>query len=141
MTDDEKEKVRKNAEFNIKMQLYQQPAFPFYQSMGIKEFFYPVQSDNELVGFLHIWWNKDKMSGIVQGGHEAKGFWETTWYDRIEDKPKLEEKGVKINHHKLQLIAQEEERKRHEKIALRLKQEEKLQKLTAPAGILKKYLS
>ena len=140
MTDDEKEKVRKNAEFNIKMQLYQQPAFPFYQSMGIKEFFYPVQSDNELVGYLHIWWNKDKMSGIVQGGHEAKGFWETTWYDKAEDKPQ-QKKGVEINYQKLQIIAQEHEHKRLELLAMRLKQEEKLQKLTAPAGILKKYLS
>ena len=140
MTDEERNKIRKHAEFNIKMQLYQQPVFPYYQSMGIKEFFYPVQSDKEFVGYLHIWWNKDKMSGIVQGGHEAKGFWETTWYDKEEDKPPRKDK-VEINYHKLQLIAQEEERKRLEVMTLRLKQEEKLQKLTAPSGILKKYLS
>ena len=98
MTDEERNKIRKHAEFNIKMQLYQQPVFPYYQSMGIKEFFYPVQSDKEFVGYLHIWWNKDKMSGIVQGGHEAKGFWETTWYDKEEDKPPRKDK-VEINYH------------------------------------------
>ena len=140
MTDEEREKIRKHAELNIKMQLYQQPVFPYYQSMGIKEFFYPVQSDSEFVGFLHIWWNKDKMSGIVQGGHEAKGFWETTWYDKAEDKPPRKDKVI-IDYHKLELIAHNEEKKRFELMAMRLKQEEKLQKLTAPAGILKKYLS
>ncbi|SVE10699.1 uncharacterized protein METZ01_LOCUS463553, partial [marine metagenome] len=107
------------------MQLYQQVAFPYYQSLGVKEFFYPVQSDNEFVGFLHIWWNKDKPSGIVQGGKEAKGFWETTWYDKAEDKPKQKD-GIEINYHKLQIIAQEEEKKRFELMAMRLKQEEKL---------------
>ena len=140
MTDEERDKIRKHAEFNIKMQLYQQVAFPYYQSLGVKEFFYPVQSDNEFVGFLHIWWNKDKMSGIVQGGHEAKGFWETTWYDKAEDKPPRKDKVI-IDYHKLELIAHNEEKKRFELMAMRLKQEEKLQKLTAPAGILKKYLS
>ena len=140
MTDEERNKIRKQAEFNIKMGLFQQPAFPFYQSIGIKEFSYPVQSDNEFVGFLHIWWNKDKPSGIVKGGKEAKGFWETVWYDKLEYKPQKKDK-IEIDYHKLQIIAQEHEKKRFEVVALRLKQEEKLQKLTAPAGILKKYLS
>ena len=39
MTDEERDKIRKHAEFNIKMQLYQQVAFPYYQSLGVKEFF------------------------------------------------------------------------------------------------------
>ena len=140
MTDNEKEQIKKQAEFNIKMELYKQPAFPYFQSLGLKEFFYPVQSNNEVIGFLHIWWNKDKSSGIVQGGKEAKGFWETVWYDKAEDKPQKKDK-IKIDYHKLQVTAQEHEKKRFEVVALRLKQEEKLQKLTAPPGILKKYLS
>jgi len=140
MTDEERDKLRKHAEANIKLQLYQQPAFPFYQSIGVKELFYPVQSDEDFVGFLHIWWNKDKPSGIVKGGKEAKGFWETTWYDKEEDKPHKKDK-IEINYHKLQIIANQEEHKRLEVMTLRRNQEEKLQRLTAPPGILKKYLS
>jgi len=140
MTDEERDKLRKHAEANIKLQLYQQPAFPFYQSIGVKELFYPVQSDEDFVGFLHIWWNKDKPSGIVKGGKEAKGFWETTWYDKEEDKPHKKDK-IEINYHKLQIIANQEEHKRLEVMTLRHNQEEKLQRLTAPPGILKKYLS
>jgi len=140
MTDEERDKLRKHAESNIKLQLYQQPAFPFYQSIGVKELFYPVQSDEDFVGFLHIWWNKDKPSGIVKGGKEATGFWETTWYDNEEDKPHQKDK-IEINYHKLQIIANQEEHKRLEVMTLRRNQEEKLQRLTAPPGILKKYLS
>ena len=140
MTDNEKEQIKKQAEFNIKMELYKQPAFPYFQSLGLKEFFYPVQSNNEVIGFLHIWWNKDKSSGIVQGGKEARGFWETVWYDTAEEKPDIFGKSI-IDKAKLIKVLQQKETSRMEKIALLQRQAEKLQKLQQPSGILKKYLS
>ena len=142
MTDDEKQQIRKQAEVNIKLSLFKQPAFPYFHSMGCFEFFYPVKTDKEIVGFLHIWWNKNKSSGIVINGKEGKGFWETTWYDNAIDKLKVEPFGPPIvNQEKVMQIFMEKEEKRIEKMALLQLQEEKLNKLTAPTGILKKYLS
>ena len=142
MTDEERNILRKQVEVNIKLDLYRQPVFPYFHSMGIFEFFYPVKVGNEEVGFLHIWWNKDKPSGIVQGGKEAKGFWETAWYDDVRQKPKIEPFGPPIiNQKKVMQIFHDEERRRMEKIALYKLQEEKLNRLKEPFGILKKYLS
>ena len=142
MTEEEKHQIRRQAEAKIKLNLYKQPAFPYFHSMGIFEVFYPVQANNEIIGFLHIWWNKDKPSGIVKGGKEAKGFWETSWYDRADQKPKIEPFGPPIvDQDKVMKIVIEQERKRMEKFALLKLQEEKLKELEAPSGILKKYLS
>ena len=140
MTPEEKEKRKKQAEFNIKMELYKQPAFPYFQSLGLKEFFYPVQSEKEFIGFLHIWWNKEKMSGIVRGGKETKGFWESAWYNTLEEKPDIFGESI-INKAKVTQIFQQMETKRMEKRALLQRQAENLQKLQQPSGILKKYLS
>ena len=140
MTPEEKEKIKKQAEFNIKMELYKQPAFPYFQSLGLKEFFYPVQSEKEFIGFLHIWWNKNKMSGIIQGNIKIRGFWESAWYDTAEEKPDIFGESI-INKAKVTQIFQQMETKRMEKRALLQRQAEKLQKLQQPSGILKKYLS
>jgi len=142
MDADDRNKLRREAELNIKMQIYKQPAFPYYQSLGIFEFFYPVQAGEEMLGFLHIWWNKNKSSGIVVGNKESKGFWETAWYDDVRQKPKIEPFGPPIiNQKKVMQIFHDEERRRMEKIALYKLQEEKLNRLKEPFGILKKYLS
>ena len=142
MTDDQKQAIRKQAEVNIKLNLFKQPAFPYFHSMGIFEFFYPVKAGKEEIGFLHIWWNKDKSSGIVQGGKEAKGFWESVWYDKASDKPKIEPFGPEIvDQEKVMQIVVEKERQRMQKIALLMLQEKKLKELEAPSGVLKKYLS
>ena len=142
MTNEERNILRKQVEVNIKLDLYRQPVFPYFHSMGIFEFFYPVKAGKEEIGFLHIWWNKDKSSGIVQGGKEAKGFWESIWYDKASDKPKIEPFGPPIvNQQKVMEIIIEQERKRLEKFALLKLQEDKLNKLKEPSGVLKKYLS
>ena len=110
--------------------------------MGIFEFFYPVKSNEEIVGFLHIWWNKDKSSGIIVGDKETKGFWESKWYDTAEEKPIIEPFGPEIvDQEKVMQIVVEKERQRMQKIALLMLQEKKLKELEAPSGILKKYLS
>ena len=142
MTEEAKQQIRKQAEAKIKLNLYKQPAFPYFHSMGIFELFYPVASDNEIIGFLHIWWNKDKPSGIVKGGKESKGFWETTWYDCADQKPNIEPFGPDIvDHKKVMQIVIEKEQKRMQKFALLKLQEEKIKELKAPSGVLKKYLS
>ena len=142
MTNEQKQAIRKQAEVNIKLGLFKQPAFPYYHSMGIFEFFYPVKAGEEEIGFLHIWWNKDKSSGIVQGGNEIKGFWESTWYDEERQKPKVEPFGPSIiDKRKIMQIFHDEEMRRMQKLALHKLQDEKLKELEAPPGILKKYLS
>ena len=142
LTEKEKEILRKQAEANIKLSLFKQPGFSYFHSMGCFEFFYPVLHDKKLIGCLHIWWNKDKPSGIIVGDKEAKGFWESKWYDRIEDKPKVEPFGPEIlDHNKVMQIVIEQEQKRMQKFALLKLQEDKLNKLEEPSGILKKYLS
>ena len=142
MTNEERNRLRKEAEVNIRLQLFKQPGFQFFHSMGLFEFFYPVQSGDEIIGFLHIWWNKDKSSGIVQGGKEVKGFWESVWYDKASDKPKIEPFGPEIvDQEKVMQIVVEKERQRMQKIALLMLQEKKLKELEAPSGVLKKYLS
>ena len=142
MTEEEKQQIRRQAEAKIKLNLYKQPAFPYFHSMGIFEVFYPVQANSEIIGFLHIWWNKDKPSGIIVGDKEAKGFWDSKWYDKIEDKPDIEPFGPEIvNKEKVMQIVVEKERQRMQKIALLMLQEKKLKELEAPPGVLKKYLS
>ena len=142
MTNEERNRLRKEAEVNIRLQLFKQPGFQFFHSMGLFEFFYPVQSGDEIIGFLHIWWNKDKSSGIVQGGNEIKGFWESTWYDEARQKPKVEPFGPSIiDKRKIMQIFHDEEMRRMQKLALHKLQDEKLKELEAPPGILKKYLS
>ena len=142
MTDEEKQILRKQAEAIIKLNLFKQPGFSYFHSMGCFEFFYPVQHNKKLIGCLHIWWNKDKPSGIIVGDKEAKGFWDSKWYDKIEDKPDIEPFGPEIvNKEKVMQIVVEKERQRMQKIALLMLQEKKLKELEAPPGVLKKYLS
>lgn len=142
MTNEEKSRIRRQAELDIKLKLYKQPGFPYFHSMGCFEFFYPVQANGELIGCLHIWWNKNKSSGIVIDGKETKGFWETTWYDQPTQKPIIEPFGPDIvDHQKVLQIVKEKERERMQKIALLMLQEKKLKELEAPSGVLKKYLS
>ena len=142
LTEKEKEILRKQAEANIKLSLFKQPGFSYFHSMGCFEFFYPVLHDKKLIGCLHIWWNKDKSSGIVQGGNEIKGFWESTWYDEARQKPKVEPFGPSIvDKRKIMQMFHDEEMRRLQKIALHKLQDEKLKELEAPPGILKKYLS
>ena len=85
ISDRQKGELRKTLEMQFRYQFYQDPKFPFLQSMGCKHVFQAFGSDETGdLGTLHLYWIP-KGSGIVYEGTppypEIKGMWKAIWHD------------------------------------------------------------
>jgi hypothetical protein len=96
MNDFEKKELRFALETQYRYKLYNDPAFPFFPSLGIKDILQGFAHDDEFIGTLHLHWvNKD--NGIVYEKirhTNIKGVWEATWYDTAEEGIRAGEKVV-----------------------------------------------
>ena len=68
ISDRQKDELRKILEIQFRYQFYQDPKFPFLQSMGCKHVFQAfVHPDKGDLGTLHLYW--------------VKGTWKSKWHD------------------------------------------------------------
>jgi len=76
--------IRKGLEQQFRFKLYQDPKFPFLQSMGLKHLFqsFDAQEDG-YIGTLHLWWtNEDgEPSYHTKDKHFVSGVWHSVWID------------------------------------------------------------
>ena len=74
--------IRKGLEQQFRYKLYQDPKFPFLQSMGIRHLFqsFDAQEDG-YIGTLHLWWtNKSgEPSYHTKDKHFISGGWYSEW--------------------------------------------------------------
>ncbi len=76
--------IRKGLEQQFRFKLYQDPKFPFLQSMGLRHLFqsFDAQEDG-YIGTLHLWWtNEDgEPSYHTKDKHFVSGVWHSVWID------------------------------------------------------------
>ena len=87
MNDKDKKELRFSLETQYRYKLYNDPAFPFFPSLGIRDILQGFGFVEEYIGTLHLHWvNKD--NGIVYDKPRhtnVNGVWEATWYDTAEE--------------------------------------------------------
>ena len=66
-------KVRAEIESQIRSNFYQKPEFPFLQSMGMYNVYYPVKNEKHDFGFLILEWMPNQ-----------NNIWKSTWVDNKE---------------------------------------------------------
>lgn len=93
MDDFEKKELRFALETQFRYKLYNDPAFPFFHSLGIKDIIQGFTNGDEFIGILHLHWvNKDNDIVYDKIRHtNIKGIWEATWYDTLEEGEKVGE--------------------------------------------------
>ena len=76
--------IRKGLEQQFRFKLYQDPKFPFLQSMGIRHLFqsFDAQEDG-YIGTLHLWWSNEsgEPSYHTKDKHFISGGWYSEWID------------------------------------------------------------
>ena len=74
--------IRKGLEQQFRFKLYQDPKFPFLQSMGIRHLFqsFDAQEDG-YIGTLHLWWSNEsgEPSYHTKDKHFISGGWYSEW--------------------------------------------------------------
>jgi len=76
--------IRKGLEQQFRYKLYQDPKFPFLQSMGIRHLFQSFDAKEDgYIGTLHLWWtNEDgEPSYCTKDKHFVSGVWHAEWID------------------------------------------------------------
>ena len=76
--------IRKGLEQQFRYKLYQDPKFPFLQSMGIRHLFQSFDAKEDgYIGTLHLWWtNKSgEPSYHTKDKHFVSGVWHSVWID------------------------------------------------------------
>ena len=68
MTKEEKDKLRLRLEIQYRFKLYSDPAFPYFQSMGVQNIFQGFRNGDEYLGHLEMRWIRET-------------FWEAIWHD------------------------------------------------------------
>lgn len=93
MDDFEKKELRFALETQFRYKFYNDPAFPFFHSLGIKDIIQGFTNGEEFIGTLHLHWvNKDNDIVYDKIQHtNIKGIWEATWYDTLEEGEKVGE--------------------------------------------------
>jgi hypothetical protein len=74
--------IRKGLEQQFRYKLYQDPKFPFLQSMGIRHLFQSFDAKEDgYIGTLHLWWtNKSgEPSYHTKDKHFISGGWYSEW--------------------------------------------------------------
>ena len=84
--------IRKGLEQQFRFKLYQDPKFPFLQSMGIRHLFqsFDAQEDG-YIGTLHLWWTNEsgELSYQTKDKHFVSGIWHAEWIDDATEAIKL----------------------------------------------------
>jgi hypothetical protein len=65
-----------NAEVHVKLQLYKDPAFKFYPSIGVYQLMFPIGKEGKLELHLELWYDPKG----EKRGSKYKGMWKTEWY-------------------------------------------------------------
>jgi hypothetical protein len=83
-----REQMRLTASYHMKYGLYKDPAFKFFQSMGMFNFFQGFKSDDLDLGVFHFYWDSDAENTIEyhdpktgERTNNIKGDWRGRWYD------------------------------------------------------------
>ena len=92
-----KEQMRLTAAFHMKYGLYKDPAFKFFQSMGMFNFFQRFKSDDLDLGVFHFYWDRNAENTIEYHDPETgertnntKGDWRERWYEPGEEMEPVE---------------------------------------------------
>ena len=74
--ENELQELRKGMEIQFRYKFYQDPKFPFLQSIGIKHVIqgFDAGDDVGFIGMLHLWWVSDPTGTVT-------GIWESEWLD------------------------------------------------------------
>ena len=87
-----REQMRLTASYHIKHGLYKDPAFKFFHSMGIFNFFQGFKSDDLDLGVFHFYWDRDAENTIEyydpktgERTNNTKGDWRERWYEPGEE--------------------------------------------------------
>ena len=85
------DQMRLTASYHIKYGLYKNPAFKFFQSMGMWNFFQGFKNDDLDLGVYHFYWDKDAENTIEyydpntgERTNNSKGDWRERWYNSGE---------------------------------------------------------
>ena len=92
-----KEQMRITASFHMKYGLYKDPAFKFFHSMGIFNFFQGFKNDDLDLGVFHLYWDRNAENTIEyydpntgKRTNNIKGDWRERWYDPGEEMKPVE---------------------------------------------------
>ena len=76
------QEIRKGVEQQFRYKLYQDPKFPFLQTMGIKDIFQGFQCEEfGYVGTLHLWYTNESGELSYQSKEKQflSGYWKSEW--------------------------------------------------------------
>ena len=76
------QEIRKGVEQQFRNKLYQDPKFPFLQTMGIKDIFQGFQCEEfGYVGTLHLWYTNEsgELSYQTKEKQFLSGYWKSEW--------------------------------------------------------------
>ena len=83
-----RKQMRLTASYHMKYGLYKDPAFKFFQSMGMFNFFQGFKSDDLDLGVFHFYWDRNAENTIEyhdpktgERTNNIKGDWRERWYD------------------------------------------------------------
>ena len=87
-----KKQMRLTAAYHVKYGLYKDPAFKFFQSIGIFNFFQGFKNDDLDLGVFHFYWDRNAENTIEYHDPETgertnntKGDWRERWYEPGEE--------------------------------------------------------
>ena len=82
------QEIRKGVEQQFRYKLYQDPKFPFLQTMGIKDIFQGFQCEEfGYIGTLHLWYTNEsgELSHQTKEKQFLSGHWKAEWIgDAVE---------------------------------------------------------
>ena len=85
--ENELQELRKGMEIQFRYKFYQDPKFPFLQSIGIKHVIQGFDAGNDVgfIGMLHLWWVSDPTGTVT-------GIWESEWINTPQEGVALAQK-------------------------------------------------
>lgn len=83
--------MRLTAAYHVKYNLYKNPAFKFFHSLGLHNFFQGFKNDDLDLGVYHFYWDKNAENTIEyydpktgERTNNIKGDWREKWYNSGE---------------------------------------------------------
>ena len=80
--------MRLTAAYHVKYNLYKNPAFKFFHSLGLHNFFQGFKNDDLDLGVYHFYWDKNAENTIEyydpktgERTNNIKGDWREKWYN------------------------------------------------------------
>ena len=87
-----REQMRHFVSSHIKQAIYKDPAFKFFHSMGVFNFFQGFHNDDLDLGVYHFYWDRDAENTIEyydpntgERTNNIKGDWRERWYEPGEE--------------------------------------------------------